>query len=134
MIDECTETTKNVVRLMYPRVYSARDGVTHFDDVAVSMAPVVFVPGIPLVDVAKPEPVSTLTFSRLETGYISDWHPSPRRQFVFIVSGTMELTVIAGETREFGPGSVFFVEDITGGGHKTRALGSAECVFITVAC
>ena len=134
MIDQDIEITKSVVRLMYARVYPSHDGATHFDDVAVSMAPAVYVPGIPLVDVARPEPVTALTFSHLETGYISDWHPAPRRQFVFIASGSMELTVTDGGTREFGPGSVFFVEDITGEGHKTRVLGSGECVFITVAC
>jgi hypothetical protein len=98
------------------------------------MAPAVYVPGIPLVDVAKPEPVTALTFSRLEPGYISDWHPAPRRQFVLIASGSVELTATDGETREFGPGSVFFVEDINGKGHKTRVLGPHACVFITVAC
>ena len=47
----------------------------------------------------------------------------------------MELTVSGGETRQFGPGSVFLVEDTagTGKGHQTRAVGSEDCIFITVA-
>ena len=46
----------------------------------------------------------------------------------------MELTVSDGETRQFGPGSVFLVEDTagTGTGHQSRAVGSEDCVFVTV--
>lgn len=45
------------------------------------------VPGIPLVDIANSIPVSALTLSRCDPNYVSDWHPAPRRQFVFIVEG-----------------------------------------------
>jgi quercetin dioxygenase-like cupin family protein len=130
---ENLKTAREVVRLTYSCVYTGDDGETRFKDVAVSMTPQVYVAGIPLVDVAKPEPVTALTFSRLEPGYSSDWHPAPRRQFAFIAAGTAELTVTDGETRAFGPGSVLLVQDTIGKGHQTRAVGPGECVFITVA-
>jgi hypothetical protein len=53
---------------------------------------------------------------------------------VLVLSGAAELTVADGEVRSFGPGSVFLVEDTTGMGHQTRAVGSEQCVFVTVAC
>ena len=87
MIDDNQDAINAAVGLTYPRVHASPDGETHFQDLAVSMVPVVFVPGIPLVDVAAPEPVTALTFARVEAGYTSDWHPPPRRQFVLIVSG-----------------------------------------------
>ena len=127
--------TVATIRLTYPRVYASPDGETHFQDIAVPMTPAVFVPGIPLVDVAEPHPVTALTFARLEAGYDGrDWHPAPRRQFVQTMTGAMELTVTDGEVRCFGPGSIFLVEDTTGKGHQTRALGTEECVFVAVAC
>lgn len=122
------------IRLRYPRVHAAPDGSTHFEDISVPMTPVVFVPGIPLVDVATGRPVTELQFARVEAGYASDWHPAPRRQFVLVLSGEMEVTVADGESRSFGPGSVFLVEDTAGAGHQTRAVGAGECVFVTVAC
>jgi quercetin dioxygenase-like cupin family protein len=127
------DAAEAAIRLTYPRVHAAPDGSSHFEDIAVPMTPVVFVPGIPLVDVATPQPVTELQFARIEAGYTSDWHPAPRRQFVLILSGGLEVTVADGETRSFGPGSVFLVEDTAGTGHQTRAVGSGECVFVTVA-
>jgi hypothetical protein len=133
MTDQDRDAAAAGTPLRYPRVYTAGDGATHFEDIEVAMAPAVYVPGIPLVDVALPHAVQALTFSRLVAGYSSDWHPAPRRQFVLTLAGAMELTVSDGEARCFGPGSVFLVEDTTGAGHQTRAVGAEPCVFVTVA-
>ena len=70
--------------------------------------------------------------SRLAAGYDSDWHPPRARQFVVVCSGTMELTVSDGEVRRFGPGAIFFVEDMTGKGHQTRAIGDDAVAFATM--
>lgn len=134
MIDVDPTATDAAVRLTYPRVHASPDGETHFQDIAVPMVPAVYLVGIPLVDVAESYPVTALTFARLEAGYTSDWHPAPRRQFVLTLTGAMELTVTDGEVRRFGPGSIFLVEDTTGKGHRTRAVGRDDCVFVTVAC
>jgi len=134
MIDIDSTATDAAVRLTYPRVHASPDGETHFQDIPAPMAPAVFVPGIPLVDVGEPHPVTALTFARVEAGYTSDRHPAPRRQFVLIAAGGLELTVTNGEVRSFGPGSIFRVEDTEGKGHRTRALGTDDCVFVTVAC
>lgn len=128
------DAVEAAIRLTYPRVHAASDGSSHFEDIAVPMTPVVFVPGIPLVDVATRQPVTELQFARVEAGYTSDWHPAPRRQYVLVLSGAMELTVGDGEVRRFVSGSVFFVEDTDGAGHQTRAVGPEECIFVTVAC
>ena len=134
MIEQLAQANEATLRLTYARVYAGTDGVTHFQDSPIRMKPGVYVPGIPLVDSAPPWPATMLTFSRLEPGYTSDWHPAPRRQFVVLLTGAVEVTVSDGETRPFGPGSVFLVEDTAGAGHRTRALESDECLFVTVAC
>jgi hypothetical protein len=76
MINVEDQSVDATIRLTYPRVYASQDGETHFQDVAVPMAPAVYLPDIPLVDVAAPQSVKALTFSRLEAGYASDWHPA----------------------------------------------------------
>jgi quercetin dioxygenase-like cupin family protein len=133
MIELAAPVNQGAIRLSYSHICSDADGATHFRESAVGMTAGVYVPGIPLVDSAAPLPVTMLTFSRLEPGYTSDWHPAPRRQFVLLLSGGIEVTVSDGETRSCGPGSVVLVEDTIGAGHQTRALGSHECLFVTVA-
>jgi len=134
MIEQRQDLREPTIRLTYARVYVGPDGATHFQDSAIGMIPIEYVPGIPLVDSASPLAVKALTFSRVEAGYASDWHPAPRRQFVLPLSGAIEVTVSDGETRSFGAGGVFLVEDTVGAGHQTRTLGSDDCVFVTVAC
>jgi quercetin dioxygenase-like cupin family protein len=58
------------------------------------------------------------------SGWFGDWHPTPRKQFFFGLSGEYEVKVSDGESRVFGPGSVVLVEDVAGKGHVTRAVGS----------
>jgi quercetin dioxygenase-like cupin family protein len=110
------------------------DGESYFDNEIVSLAPAVYVPGIPLVDVAEPVPATAFTLSRCEAHYVSDWHPAPRRQFVIVLAGGFEVTPSVGESRRFEAGDVFRVEDLSGRGHQTIALGDEPCVFATVAC
>ena len=61
-----------------------------------------------------------------------DWHPAPRRQWVIIVSGELEIGLGDGTLRRFGPGDARLVEDTTGRGHTTRTLGDAACLAIVV--
>ncbi|MGH2651890.1 MAG: cupin domain-containing protein, partial [Actinomycetota bacterium] len=91
-------------------------------------------PDVPAGDVALPAPVTELIFLRMDAGYARDWHPAPRRQFVFVSKGEVELRVSDGEVRRFGTGSVVLAEDTTGKGHQTRAAGAGDCVVVWVAC
>jgi uncharacterized cupin superfamily protein len=43
-----------------------------------------------------------------------------------VLEGEFEVSASDGETRRFGAGSVLLVEDTTGKGHMTRALGEAD--------
>ncbi|MFH1699685.1 MAG: hypothetical protein ABIE07_03775 [Candidatus Zixiibacteriota bacterium] len=65
-------------------------------------------------------------------GWYGDWHPAPYRQIHFYLSGEIEAETSDGEIRQFGPGSIVLVEDITGKGHKSRAVGSSEVLIATV--
>jgi hypothetical protein len=55
--------------------------------------------------------------------YSSDWHTAPRRQYIFILGGQMEIGIGDGSTRRFGPGDVVLADDLTGQGHTTRSVG-----------
>jgi hypothetical protein len=44
-------------------------------------------------------------------GFRSRWHCTPRGQWVFILSGEMEIGLQDGSSRVFGPGEHFFSDD-----------------------
>jgi quercetin dioxygenase-like cupin family protein len=76
--------------------------------------------------------VTRMSFSTRQPGVTQDWHPAPQRQFVMILSGQLEIGFEDGSKKVFGPGDVRLVEDTTGKGHTTTALGSEPCVTATV--
>ena len=45
---------------------------------------------------------------------MSDWHIAPRRQYIFVLSGAMEIGSGDGTMRRFGPGDVVLADDLTG--------------------
>lgn len=59
-------------------------------------------------------------------------HPAPRRQFVIILSGHLEIGLGDGSTHVFGPGDARLVEDTTGQGHTTRVQGNERCLTATI--
>ena len=63
---------------------------------------------------------------------LQDWHPAPQRQFVMILSGRLQITYPDGSTKVFGPGDARLVENVTGKGHQTMALGTEPCITATV--
>jgi uncharacterized cupin superfamily protein len=61
-----------------------------------------------------------------------DWHNAPRRQYVIMLSGQMEIQVGDGTVKRFGAGDVLLAEDLTGRGHTTRVAGDAPRLSATV--
>jgi hypothetical protein len=108
----------------YVRLFAGPDGESHFEDIAVDLAPVVeYARGVPQVLLSAPRTSTGLTFVSAPPGWVGDWHPGPRRQFMVKLTGVTEVAASDGQRREFGPGTVLLVEDTTGKGHFSRVLG-----------
>ena len=99
---------------MIVRIYTGNDGQTHFEELTL--------PAEEIQNVAI-QAGASLMFRRFPADYVSDWHTAPRRQYIFILSGQMEIGIGDGTMRRFGPGDVVLAEDMTGKGHTTRSLG-----------
>jgi quercetin dioxygenase-like cupin family protein len=99
---------------MMVRMYTGNDGQTHFEDLTL--------PAEEIQNVAI-QAGSSLVFRRFPADYFSDWHTAPRRQYIFLLSGQMEIGIGDGTTRRFGPGDMVLADDMTGKGHTTRSLG-----------
>jgi uncharacterized cupin superfamily protein len=76
--------------------------------------------------------VTRIRFGSRAPGVMQDWHPAPQRQFVIILSGSLEIGFEDGSRKVFGPGDARLVEDTTGKGHTTIALGNEPCITATI--
>ena len=77
-------------------------------------------------------PANQVGFARIPAGYRSDWHPAPRKQYVMVLAGGLEVEAGDGERKEFSPGAVLLVTDIQGRGHRTNALGTDDVLIAWV--
>jgi hypothetical protein len=99
---------------MIVRIYTGEDGQTHFEDIPLT------------AETSQDVPLragADLTFRSFPADYFSDWHIAPRRQYIFILQGQMEIGIGDGTARRFGPGDVVLADDLTGRGHTTRSVG-----------
>lgn len=114
--------------MRYTRIYADTKGESHFQDVRVELEPVVFAPPAPPVNISSFAPATRYAFCVFSSGWFGDWHPAPRRQIFFVLSGEVEVQVGDGEVRRFGAGSIVLAEDTSGKGHVSRAVGSTDFV------
>lgn len=98
------------------RIWADEAGASHYQDIEVEVKP-----SGPLGKMSDPLPVTSMILRENEAGYDFDWHVAPRRQYIVMMEGLVEIQVSDGETRTFGPGEIVLVEDLTGTGHKSRS-------------
>jgi hypothetical protein len=73
-----------------------------------------------------------IRFGVREPSVTQDWHPAPQRQFVIILSGALEIGFEDGSKKVFVAGDARLMEDLTGKGHTTTAIGNEPCVTATI--
>ena len=119
-------------RIRYTRIYCGPDGESHFDELSVVVEAADYAPPASPLNLAEPIASERLIFCSLPRDWIGAWHPTPRRQFYFQMSGRLKVTVSDGEEREFYAGSVVLLEDTSGRGHFTQTIGDEEvkCAFV----
>lgn len=109
------------------RLYTGSDGKTKVEEFQV-----------PLksqdrgTDLSQPVAVTEVQFRRTNQDYFLDWHPAPRRQFVVTLSGEGEVELEGGKKIRLGPGHILLVEDTTGQGHISRAVGTKDRISLFI--
>ncbi len=129
---QAQEKSIELNNLKYVRVYSDSLGESHFEDLIVNLNEIDFAPPAPPIFTSELNPSEQYGFIGVLPGWKSEWHPTPKRQFVFYLWGTIEAEVSDGEIRQFGPGSITLVEDIVGKGHKSRVVGNEQVVCVVI--
>ena len=77
-------------------------------------------------------PATEIGFVRIPAGYHDDWHNAPRKQYVMVLRGTLEVESGDGEKRIFISGDVLLVADVNGQGHRTKVVGEEEVFLVWV--
>ena len=110
-------------------ISTGADGETHFRDIEIPLAEAGAIGRL-----SQTFPAAGVVFRETPADYDYDWHPAPRRQYIVLLDGEIEITVGDGETRRFRGGDVLLVEDTQGKGHRTRTVDGRvrRSVFIAL--
>jgi quercetin dioxygenase-like cupin family protein len=100
------------------RMYTGTDGHSHIEEQTVGAHPVL----------SQERATVHIQFRELPVSTSMDWHNAPRRQYVIVLSGQMEVGFKDGTTHRMNPGDATLAEDLTGSGHTTRVSSSTPTV------
>ena len=114
-------------------IESTADGSSRFTSAAFDLTRGDVPADVPLYAVTPNLEPERMVFTEFPPGFAMDLHPAPRRQYIIMLSGAMEVTAGNGEHRRFEPGDVLFVNDLDGRGHATAAADGKACAFASVA-
>jgi hypothetical protein len=140
--DESRTMSSPIPTLPYVHLYSDASGVSHFRDEKLPFASGARGAAQAAVspELSNARAISALQLSNapgatlllLKRGAEEDWHRAPRRMYLIVVQGMSEVTAGDGEIRRFGLGSVLLMDDLTGKGHITRAVGNVDHIALTI--
>jgi hypothetical protein len=102
-------------------------GVSHFRDIEIEWAE-----ERNFTKYSKRLPAAGIIFSEASPAYDLDWHPAPRKQYIINLAGSVQVTAGDGEARIIAAGEVMLVEDTTGKGHLSKAVGGMMRRSVTV--
>jgi hypothetical protein len=110
-------------------LYADEEGQSHFRDIDVE-----WVEETPSGKLSRRLPASGVIFRQVPPTYDLDWHPAPRRQYIVNLDAGVQITASDGESRIIAAGEVLLVEDTTGKGHLSKAVGEQirHCIFIPI--
>jgi hypothetical protein len=101
------------------RVYATPDGGSRVEELVIARD-------------AKPVSITRMTAGVYGgSARAPAWHTAPRKQFAINMTGELEVELTDGTRHKIGSDLVF-LEDTTGKGHVTRALGPITNVFLHV--
>jgi hypothetical protein len=115
-------------------LYTDRDGRARFREEAVPLPE-----GTPQAMLSAVLPASGYQLRHSPVGFRSQFHCTPKPQWVFILQGGMEIGLQDGSSRVFGPGEHFFSTDTLPQGaafdpklhgHWSRQVGSQPLVTL----
>jgi hypothetical protein len=110
-------------------LYEDANGISHFRDIEIE-----WVEERNFSKLSARLPATGIIFRETSGDYNLDWHPAPRRQYIINLDAGVEITASDGEKRIIGAGEVVLVEDVTGKGHLSKAIGGKmrRSIFVPI--
>ena len=110
-------------------LYTDANGESHFRDIEVE-----WVEERRGSKLSERLPATGIIFRQSQAEYDLDWHPAPRRQYIINLDAGVQITASDGESRVIGAGEVLLVEDTTGKGHLSKAVGGKvrHSIFVPI--
>jgi hypothetical protein len=124
------ERAMNVVQFV--RLHSDARGESHMDPREIAIESSGFAPPAPPLGVSSLEPAAGWRFLQLPSGWIGDWHPSPRRIWIFCLDGEMDFESSDGTVLRVKHGSAMLLEDTSGKGHRSWVVGDHHALLVAV--
>src|SRR3989442_905686 len=87
------------------RLYTGSDGQSRIEPIDLGR----------MTEWTKGLAATQISFREWPLGQYLDWHPAPRRQFVIILSGQLEIGLGDGSKHVFGPGDARLVQLLSAG-------------------
>lgn len=111
------------------RLYTGSDNESHFEDIEIELDDTG-----DIGQLSDQLEATGIIFRRTGPDYDYDWHNAPRRQYILMLDGAVDVEVGDGTVRRFSTGDILLVEDTTGRGHKSKAVNNEArtSVFVTL--
>jgi len=111
-------------RVNYLRVYADEKGCSHLETKFIELKSNNYAPPALPLNASELQPADNSVFLELQAGWYGEWHPTPVRQWLILMSGECEIEVGDGARAICKAGDVVLLEDTTGRGHQTRVRGN----------
>jgi mannose-6-phosphate isomerase-like protein (cupin superfamily) len=121
-----------VIPLTYQRIFVDDSGCSQFEECTLALATRDFAPPTTPLEVSELIPADGFAVLRFAPGWSGPWHPSPYRQWFFLLSGSITVTVGDGTERTLSAGDIVLLEDMGTRGHLTRVNGSRQAIAVGV--
>lgn len=107
----------------YLRIFADEDGCSHFENKKIDLEARNYAPPAPALNASTLEAADYSTFLELPVGWYGDWHPTPVRQWLILMTGMCEFEAGDGKRVTRRAGDVVMLDDLIGKGHQTKVLG-----------
>ena len=108
----------------YLRIFSDPEGCSHFETQTINLESKDYAPPASPLFTSALGPATNIVFLELPAGWYGDWHPTPVRQWLILMTGECEIEVGDGARCRRKAGEVVMLDDTTGKGHRTKVLGN----------
>jgi quercetin dioxygenase-like cupin family protein len=121
-----------VIPLTYLRIFVDDGGCSHFEECTLPLETRDFAPPATPLEVSALIPAEGFAVLRFAPSWSGPWHPSPYRQWFFMLSGSITVTVSDGKEHTLSAGDIVLLEDMGTKGHLTRVNGDQQAIAVGV--